>query len=117
MVMAYYDWKMGIVPDLLQILLAMSFLILELNGWMLILCTGLYIVFAKTSKYWQAQIGGADVKLLIILFYQLNWHVLNVLLIASLLGIIQLLIQKKQKIRFIPHLTVGYLVVWSILWI
>ncbi len=105
------DLQKGIVPDILQVNLLLLFIIRDFNLKQLILCIFLYCICNYLERKWHLYIGGADVKLIIIFIYSLGMLVVNLLFIASILGIIQVLVTKKQSLKFIAHLVVAYYLV------
>ncbi len=116
LLMVKNDLQKGIVPDILQINLLGLFLISKFDFKQLITCIGLYYIFKFFEEKWHLYIGGADVKLIIIFTYYLGSLIINLLFIASTLGLIEIIIIKTKNLKFIPHLVISYYLV-VVLWL
>ncbi len=116
LLMVKNDLQKGIVPDILQINLLGLFLISKFDFKQLITCIVLYYIFKFFEEKWHLYIGGADVKLIIIFTYYLGSLIINLLFIASTLGLIEIIIIKTKNLKFIPHLVISYYLV-VVLWL
>ncbi len=116
LLMVKNDLQKGIVPDILQINLLGLFLISKFDFKQLITCISLYYIFKFFEEKWHLYIGGADVKLIIIFTYYLGSLIINLLFIASTLGLIEIIIIKTKNLKFIPHLVISYYLV-VVLWL
>ncbi len=116
LLMVKSDLLKGIVSDILQVSLLLLFIIKGFNFKQLIICICLYWICKILEKKWHLYIGGADVKLIITFTYYLGVLIINLLFIASILGIIQVVITKNNDLKFIMHLVISYYLV-VMLWL
>lgn len=100
-----YDLKYLIVPLWLQLILFLVVLIsVPITNWIIPLI--LLIVFIVLNKY-ISKIGGADIKILLILLAYFKSSLTIVIFIASLVGLIYMGILRKNKIAFVPCILTG----------
>ncbi len=66
----------------------------------------LIAIFPLINKY----IGGADIKLFLLLVPLIGKKIIVLILISSLLGLIYSVVNKKQMIPFIPFITIALLI-------
>lgn len=100
-----YDLKYLIVPLWLQLILFLVVLIsVPITNWIIPLI--LLIVFIVLDKY-ISKIGGADIKILLILLAYFKSSLTIVIFIASLVGLIYMAVIRKNKIAFVPCILTG----------
>lgn len=100
-----YDLKYLIVPLWLQLILFLVVLIsVPITNWIIPLI--LLIVFIVLDKY-ISKIGGADIKILLILLAYFESSLTIVIFIASLVGLIYMAVIRKNKIAFVPCILTG----------
>lgn len=100
-----YDLKYLIVPLWLQLILFLVVLIsVPITNWIIPLI--LLIVFIVLNKY-ISKIGGADIKILLILLAYFKSSLTIVIFIASLVGLIYMAVIRKNKIAFVPCILTG----------
>ncbi len=104
-VASIYDLKYLIVPLWLQLILFLVVLIsVPITNWIIPLI--LLIVFIVLDKY-ISKIGGADIKILLILLAYFKSSLTIVIFIASLVGLIYMAVIRKNKIAFVPCILTG----------
>lgn len=99
------DYKHLIVPLWLQVILFLVvFISVPLTNW--IIPGILLLCFMLAYKYIN-KIGGADIKILLILLAYFQSNLIVVLLVASAIGLMYIGIAKINKIPFVPCILVG----------
>lgn len=105
------DYQKGIVSDVHWIIFLVLVLIENFNLGVLIICGLVYCIAWYFHNVIEKYIGGADVKLLIIIMYKDFSLMLLTLNFACILSLIYLFVSKRKKLKFIPFISISYLVV------
>lgn len=112
LVMAVQDFRTYKVNDQYQIALLLSVYFEFDPGVIRIALTLLlFAVFTKLAKYVENYIGGADLKLIAIIYLGAGLQILPILIVASICGMIFGLIRKQKRIPFVPFLWLGVTIV------
>ena len=97
------DIKKYEIPLVIQVLL---FIVMLFNTkiYLFFLVLIFFIIF---SCFDFNKIGGADIKILLILFGIYGVNILNIIIISSMIAIIYIIIFQKKIIPFVPFITLG----------
>lgn len=106
--MAIDDLNKGEVSNYLQLILLGNFILKKIKLEWLIITLILYFLCYQSVKVWENFIGGADIKILLTLFYELETEIITLLFVSSLIGIAVMSILKVGKLRFIPIIVLSY---------
>jgi|GEM_PF-2135283 len=102
-VLSILDFKYREVNDWYYIL----FLPLIQFDWMIV---GLFVLLSVSYKYIQTYIGGADIKISLIMLMVLGYDsFLLWLMYSALFGLIFMLVKQIRLIPFVPFMLMGYL--------
>ncbi len=104
---AIVDARLGVVANRFLIAPVVIELLITCNIKVMAFCFLIYIGFLSSQKYWVKYIGGADIKVLISIFYLLKLKVLIVINFAALMASCYLLVTKQKKAHFIPFILMG----------
>lgn len=108
--MSYKDIKTYEVPLHSQVLLAICSLIFsDLTVQSMESFSILFILFMVLLLLRNDMIGGADIKILLILSIVFKFQIYEIMLISSLTAGVYAVISKRRKIPFIPFITWGVL--------
>lgn len=103
--MAIIDYKTQLVPLTLQAILAIVILLsAPLVNW--IIPSMIFVVLVMLSKYIKG-IGGADIKILLLLMVYFGYNFVLILLVSAIIGVMTILISKKKIIPFVPSILGG----------
>lgn len=106
-IMAIIDYKTQLVPLTLQAILAIVILLsVPLVNWIMPIM--IFVVLVMLSKYIKG-IGGADIKILLLLMVYFGYNFVLILLVSAIIGVMTILISKKKIIPFIPSILGGVL--------
>lgn len=104
-IMAIIDYKTQLVPLTLQAILAIVILLsAPLVNWIMPIM--IFVVLVILSKYIKG-IGGADIKILLLLMVYFGYNFVLILLVSAIIGIMTILISKKKIIPFVPSILGG----------
>ena len=104
-IMAIIDYKTQLVPLTLQAILAIVILLsAPLVNWIIPIM--IFVVLVLLSKNIKG-IGGADIKILLLLMVYFGYDFVLILLISAIIGIMTILISKKKIIPFVPSILGG----------
>ncbi|WP_096818123.1 prepilin peptidase [Lactococcus fujiensis] len=107
LILAKLDAEDHEFPLMLWIFFASIFL---LYFWKINLQMIFWLILALLAEWYPMKIGSGDFLWLTLISFLLSFRETIVLIqVASLLGIIWILLYKKREIAFIPFLTIGYL--------
>lgn len=103
--MAIIDYKTQLVPLTLQAILAIVILLsAPLVNWIMPIM--IFVVLVILSKYIKG-IGGADIKILLLLMVYFGYNFVLILLVSAFIGVMTILICKKKIIPFVPSILGG----------
>ena len=103
--MAIIDYKTQLVPLTLQAILAIVILLsAPLVNWIMPIM--IFVVLVMLSKYIKG-IGGADIKILLLLKVYFGYNFVLILLVSAIIGVMTILISKKKIIPFVPSILGG----------
>lgn len=104
-IMAVIDYKTQLVPLTLQAILAIVILLSSpLVNWIMPIM--IFVVLVMLSKYIKG-IGGADIKILLLLMVYFGYNFVLILLVSAIIGVMTILISKKKIIPFVPSILGG----------
>lgn len=104
-IMAIIDYKTQLVPLTLQAILAIVILLSSpLVNWIMPIM--IFVVLVMLSKYIKG-IGGADIKILLLLMAYFGYNFVLILLVSAIIGVMTILISKKKIIPFVPSILGG----------
>ena len=104
-IMAIIDYKTQLVPLTLQVILAIVILLsAPLVNWIMPIM--IFVVLVMLSKYITG-IGGADIKILLLLMVYFGYNFVLILLVSAIIGVMTILISKKKIIPFVPSILGG----------
>lgn len=104
-IMAIIDYKTQLVPLTLQAILAIVILLsAPLVNWIMPIL--IFVVLVMLSKYIKG-IGGADIKILLLLMVYFGYNFVLILLVSAIIGAMTILISKKKIIPFVPSILGG----------
>lgn len=104
-IMAIIDYKTQLVPLTLQAILAIVILLSSpLVNWIMPIM--IFVVLVMLSKYIKG-IGGADIKILLLLMVYFGYNFVLILLVSAIIGVMTILISKKKIIPFVPSILGG----------
>lgn len=104
-IMAVIDYKTQLVPLTLQAILAIVILLSSpLVNWIMPIM--IFVVLVMLSKYIKG-IGGADIKILLLLLVYFGYNFVLILLVSAIIGVMTILISKKKIIPFVPSILGG----------
>lgn len=104
-IMAIIDYKTQLVPLTLQAILAIVILLsAPLVNWIMPIM--IFVVLVMLSKYIKG-IGGADIKILLLLMVYFGYKFVLILLVSAIIGVMTILISKKKIIPFVPSILGG----------
>ncbi len=104
-IMAIIDYKTQLVPLTLQAILAIVILLsAPLVNWIMPIM--IFVVLVMLSKYIKG-IGGADIKILLLLMVYFGYSFVLILLVSAIIGVMTILISKKKIIPFVPSILGG----------
>lgn len=106
------DIKTMYISTLKQLIL-LSIIIVIGKQYYFIYSIGLLIVFILISLKMKNKIGGADVKILVILSLYYGYQIFFIIIVSTLLAMVFILQQQKNKspIPFVPFITLGVMYV------
>lgn len=105
-----FDMKQGLAPNKLLIPPIIIEVILRQNVLILLITIGLYFGFVITQKFWDKYIGGADIKILLSIFYLIQQQIIMVINIAALIALIYAKITRQNRVRFVPFIILGLVI-------
>lgn len=104
-IMAIIDYKTQLVPLTLQAILAIVILLSSpLVNWIMPIM--IFVVLVMLSNYIKG-IGGADIKILLLLMVYFGYNFVLILLVSAIIGVLTILISKKKIIPFVPSILGG----------
>ncbi len=108
LIMSYIDIKTYLVPVSLQVLLLIVIIIdINFSYQMIIYPLLIFFIFALLNINKKNQIGGGDIKVLIILSIEYQFAIFYIIAVSTISAILFSLVNQENKVPFIPFLTIG----------
>ncbi len=104
--LSYMDIKTMYIPVKFQIML-LIIVIIQTSNYNLLYPIILFVLFGVYTTLKQEKIGGADIKILIILSLYFQELIIYIIFISSAVALAYIVITKKEKIPFVPFITIG----------
>ncbi len=103
------DYKTGYVHNRYLICWFLIDLYTDTSIDKLILIVIMYILLVLLRKYHEPYIGGADLKIILIMLYENVINTLFVINISCVLALLYAFLFKDKCVRFVPFMTISYI--------